>query len=59
MVASLIMAGATSKLYAVGAGEFLLRDAKNPNSERNRRVTIVKLEKNVDQLLSAMSNLCG
>lgn len=59
VVASLIMAGATSKLYAVGAGEFLLRDAKNPNSERNRRVTIVKLEKNVDQLLSAMSNLCG
>ena len=59
VVASLIMAGATSKLYAVGAGEFLLRDTENPNSERNRRVTIVKLEKNADQLLSAMSNLCG
>ena len=59
VVASLIMAGATSKLYAVGAGEFLLRDAKDPDSARNRRVTIIKLEKNAEQLLSAMSNLCG
>ena len=59
VVASLILAGATSELYAVGAGEFLLRDAKNPDSERNRRVTIVKLEKNAEQLLSAMTNLCG
>jgi OmpA-OmpF porin, OOP family len=59
VVTSLAMAGTKSSLYAVGAGEYILRDATDPESERNRRVSIVKLDRNLEQILGAISNLCN
>ena len=59
VVTALKIEGAISDLYAIGAGEFLLKNAENSEDEKNRRVSIVKLEKAADRTVKTMSALCS
>lgn len=51
--------GVRSDLYAIGVGEFLLKDADNPEDEKNRRVSILRLDKSAERLVETMSSLCS
>ena len=55
---TLLINGAQNYLLSVGAGEALLKNAGNPNSEKNRRVSFLKLGENEAATLNAFKSLC-
>ena len=58
VITALKLNGATALLYPVGVGEFLLKDKDNPESARNRRVSILKINSQEKNLVGTMEQLC-
>ena len=58
ITSSLLMNGAKAQLFPIGAGEALLKEPAKPNSDKNRRVSFLKLDENARVTMNAFLSLC-